>query len=235
MAGRNKEKAMTAAATMTGIEKARASAASKAKAAPKPKAAELAKAKLVDATREIMKETGLRSLQVRDVVARSGVTTGSLYYHFGGLDGLAAAVNSATLDELDKLVSSVAPPDGTVSPREVLVGLGVAYHRFARQNTNLWAALFELGMSEWAKPTTPDHVQEHMRLMVPIVVALRRLFPDESVDDCRRHASMLLSAIHGIVIMSLERRMLGVEAGKVDDEIRFLLRAFCDGAPAGGA
>lgn len=50
-------------------------------------------------------------------------------------------------------------------------------------------------MGGHAKPTAPGHVWKHMHLVVRIVVAPRRLFPDGSVEDCR--------------VKSLEQRMLG--------------------------
>jgi len=70
---------------------------------------------------------------VQSVTGASGVSLGSLYHHFGSLDGLCAALYSRCMGELlDSLAEAV------VRRRSAQVGvraLVVAYLRFARDRT----------------------------------------------------------------------------------------------------
>ncbi|NAS20420.1 TetR family transcriptional regulator [Herbidospora sp. NEAU-GS84] len=70
---------------------------------------------------------------LRAVTSRSGVSTGSLYHHFGSFDGLAAALYSECMDDLlTGLIEAVERAEGTEEGVRAIVR---AYLAFARDET----------------------------------------------------------------------------------------------------
>jgi AcrR family transcriptional regulator len=91
-----------------------------------------------DATRTRVLDAALRlhatesgSLSVHAIVAESGVSLGSLYHHFGSMEGVAAALYThCMIALLDELTAAIA---GTRSARRAIGAIVRAYLRFARR------------------------------------------------------------------------------------------------------
>jgi AcrR family transcriptional regulator len=104
--------------------------------------------RLLDAALELFDEHGFEGFTVHAVVAQSGISLGSLYHHFGSMDGLSAALYSrcmgrllddigAALDGAGEEKSLKTRPKG---PRALIVAIVRSYLAFtARERT---AAMF---------------------------------------------------------------------------------------------
>jgi AcrR family transcriptional regulator len=84
--------------------------------------------RLLDAALAVYAEDPER-LSVQAVISRSGVSLGSLYHHFGSLDGLAAALYARCMDEL--LGALVAALRRTRTARTGIHAVVAAYLDFA--------------------------------------------------------------------------------------------------------
>nr|WP_306228960.1 TetR-like C-terminal domain-containing protein [Aurantimonas sp. CSK15Z-1] len=187
------------------------------------------RSRIVEAARRQIEADGLAALKARALAEGLGMATGKIYSYFADLDAVVVAVNSQTLARLDATIVAALPDRNEAPPREVLVGLALAYHRFAVDNVHLWSALFERASVTMRAPTAGWHLDEHLRLMGYITGALQRLSPTMGEADAWRHARTLLAAVHGIVSTALAGFFVAVPRDQVADELAFLVTRVCDG------
>ena len=174
------------------------------------------KARLIEAARNRIILDGFAKLRARDVTQDAGCALGGLYTAFADLDELVLHVNSSTLAMIE---ASLTPAlAGKEDPVEQLRILARSYLKFARENRNLWAALFEHKLPDGV--AAPDwHLEKHMFLIQFIARPLARIQPDLKEEDLQVRALTLFSAVHGIVSISLEGRFVGIPATRLDGEV----------------
>jgi Tetracyclin repressor-like, C-terminal domain len=108
------------------------------------------------------------------------------------------------------------------------VRIAVAYCDFAAQNHELWRALFEHRMEqgrdipEWA-------ISEQMELFGHIYRPLAALFPTRAPAQLSVTARSLFSAVHGIVALGLEHKLIAVPIEALRSEVAIIVRAMADG------
>lgn len=185
---------------------------------------------LIEAAERTIVESGMNSLTARALAKEVGCAVGAIYNVFPDLDALVVAVNSRTLQKIDRAIAStVAPPDETMDAiQDFMVGLALTYARFAQEHTNLWLCLFELGMRA-SGPLPEWHQDEHLRLIERVVDGLRLLAPDAPHDRLRLLARALFSAVHGIVQLGLQERFVSVPHDELEEQIALVVRAVTTG------
>ncbi len=182
---------------------------------------------LIEAAEHAMAAKGLAGLKTRDLAEEIGIANGGVYNLVEDVDELILRVGSRTLARLDASLS-LAEIGGQTSPRETLVRIAVAYCDFAAENLELWRALFEHRMQpgkvvpEWA-------VSEQMELFRHIYKPLAALFPQRSPAQLGVTARSLFSAVHGMVALGLEQKLIAVPIEALRIEIATLVRAMIDG------
>ena len=170
---------------------------------------------------------GLGALKTRDLAREIGVANGAVYNLVADVDELILLVGSRTLARLDAALTeaeSVGPP----SPAETLVRIAVAYCDFAAENLELWRALFEHRMIP-GKPVPEWAVSEQMNLFRHIYAPLAALFPKRSPDELGVTARSLFSAVHGMVLLGLEQKLIAVPIEALRQEIATIVKAMVEG------
>ncbi|MFI9798506.1 TetR/AcrR family transcriptional regulator [Streptomyces sp. NPDC052302] len=105
---------------------------------PKQQRGEITAERLLDAALEAYVAEGLQGFTVKAVRERSGVSLGSLYHHFGSLDGLFTALADRWLGVLlGRMVTALTGDDDA---RGGIRALTEAYFDFIREHRD--AALF---------------------------------------------------------------------------------------------
>jgi AcrR family transcriptional regulator len=156
---------------------------------------DLLRHEILKAATELLLETGhARSVSIRSVAQRVGVTPPSIYLHFEDKDALLDAVCARYLALLDKEMEQVAA--GQPSTVDVLRAQGQAYVRFATQTPELYRLAT---MGEWRSGSHVDIALEssafkHMRASVQalMVGGIYR------TDDPTTIALELWCAMHGV-------------------------------------
>jgi AcrR family transcriptional regulator len=88
--------------------------------------------RLLDAVLRVYAESGEQGLTVSAVTRASGVSLGSLYHHFGSIDGLVLAAEQRWLGRLlDELLTALL---GAPSTREGIEAVVRAYLAFAQEH-----------------------------------------------------------------------------------------------------
>jgi len=106
---------------------------------------DLLREEILAAATELLLETGqAKSVSIRSVAQRVGVTQPSIYLHFADKYGLMDAVCARYFDKLDLEMQRVATEH--TAAVEALRAQGLAYIRFATENPELYRIAT---MSEW--------------------------------------------------------------------------------------
>jgi AcrR family transcriptional regulator len=182
---------------------------------------------LIEAAERRIAAGGLAGLKTRDLASDIGVANGAVYNLVDDVDELILRVGSRTLERLDAALTS-AEADGPASPRETLVRIAVAYCDFAAENLELWRALFEHRMAP-GKPVPEWAVSEQMNLFRHIYGPLAELFPKRAPNELGVTARSLFSAVHGMVLLGLEQKLIAVPIEALRAEIAGIVRAMVDG------
>ena len=170
---------------------------------------------------------GLTALKSRELAREIGCAVGAVYNLVDDMDELVLLVGSRTLRRLDAALTeaeSVGPP----SPTEKLVRIAVAYCDFAAENLELWRALFEHRMTP-GKPVPEWAVSEQMNLFRHIFAPLAALLPSRSEAELGVTARSLFSAVHGMVLLGLEQKLIAVPVEALRAEIAVITRAMVKG------
>src|SRR4051812_14019940 len=176
---------------------------------------------------------GLAGLKTRDLAREIGCANGAVYNLVADVDELILRVGSRTLLRLDQTLST-AESAGAPSPQETLVRIAIAYCDFAAENLELWRALFEHRMDP-DKPLPDWSIDDQMRLFGHVYQPLAALFPQRSREELGITARSLFSAVHGMVALGLEQKLVAVPLPALRKEIAGLVRAMIDGLIARAA
>lgn len=191
-------------------------------------------AALVDAAERRIAADGASGLKARDLAAELGIAVGGLYNLVADLDELALRVGSRTLARLGAALTAAAEPLPLRTADDAerrLVAIAHAYLHFARDNLRLWRTLFELRL-ERGLPLPEWAANDQLRLFGHIAAPLAVLMPHLDEDRRGLAARTLFAAVHGIVAIGLEERLIAVPATAQEAQIEWLVRATCHGIRA---
>jgi AcrR family transcriptional regulator len=160
---------------------------------------------ILEIARGIIATKGLRSLKVRDVAEAAGCSVGSVYNEFGDFDGVILTVNRETVQALTARLRGVPGQD----PVRQLYGLAETYLEFFAEHANLLRSLFEHRMED-DRPYPDDILQTVMDAFALMHPPLVRLLPDADDVKIALLSRTLFSAVHGIISLGLEERMVAV-------------------------
>lgn len=188
------------------------------------------RADLIQAAERTIAERGLAGLKTRDLAREIGCANGAVYNLVADVDELVLHVGSRTLLRLDEALSA-AEGAGDPSPQETLVRIAIAYCDFAAENLELWRAMFEHRMA--ADKALPEwSIDDQLQLFRHIYQPLATLLPKRGADELGITARSLFSAVHGMVALGLEQRLVAVPLPALRKEIAGLVRAMLDGLAA---
>ncbi|BEV11847.1 WHG domain-containing protein [Asticcacaulis sp. DW145] len=170
-------------------------------------------------------EEGVGALKARDLAADIGVALGGLYNIVADMDDLMLRLAQRTMGRLDAALEAGAVSAAAEQPAEVLEAIALAYYDFARQNLQLWRALFEMRLKN---PALPEwNIQAQLGLFRHMNAPMAALMPASSEAERVLVARTLFSAVHGIVAVGLEERLIAVPPQALAQQICWLVRAAC--------
>jgi AcrR family transcriptional regulator len=185
------------------------------------------RASLILAAERIINAGGLGGLRTRELAREIGCANGAVYNLVADMDELILLVGSRTLARLDTALTA-AEHNGPPLPAETLVRIAVSYCDFAAENTGLWRALFEHRMAP-GKPVPDWAIDEQMALFGHIYRPLAALFPKRTAAELGVTARSLFSAVHGMVTLGLEQKLIAVPLDALRAEIAIIVRAMVRG------
>jgi AcrR family transcriptional regulator len=185
--------------------------------------------RLIDAAERTIAGKGLPALKARDLAREAGCAVGAIYNVFEHLDELVLCVGSRTLAMLDAALEAARWPEGSTEEAVAeLVRLALAYLDFAAVHRVRWRALFEHRMSE-ARPLPEWFVEQQHALFAQVERPLTTLLPELDRDARRILARTLFSAVHGIVALGLEEKLVSLPLPDLRTQLAGTVRAIATG------
>ncbi len=175
---------------------------------------------ILEIARGIIAAKGLRSLKVRDVAEAAGCSVGSVYNEFGDFDGVILTVNRETVQALTMRLGGVSAED----PVRQLYGLAETYLDFFAEHANLLRSLFEHRMED-DRPYPDDILQMVMDAFALMHPPLVRVLPHADDVKIALLSRTLFSAVHGIISLGLEERMVAVPPQMLRQQVTQFLDA----------
>ena len=139
-----------------------------------------------------MAEAGFARFSSREVAKRIGYSVGTLYNVFGSYDRLIVAINTRTFDVWAAYLEARLAGN----PPDRIAALVDGYFSFARENMNIWMAIYDhrlpLGV-----PMPEDYARQRAGLTEIVVREVAAVLPPESRDIAPRLARSLVATVHG--------------------------------------
>ena len=187
--------------------------------------------RLINAAERTIAERGLAALKARDLAAEAGCAIGTIYNVFEHLDELVLAVGSRTLAMLDAALEAARSRGPYSSAEEAiadLVRLALAYLNFAARHQVRWRALFEHRIS--GAHSLPDgYVEQQRVLFAQVEGPLAMLLPGLDDEQRRVLARTLFCAVHGVVALGLEEKLVSLPLSDLRQQVVAIVRAIARG------
>lgn len=186
---------------------------------------------LIEEAEKRIASGGLSSLKMRDLASEIGVSLGAIYNLVEDMDELILRIASRTLAKLDAALND---PNATPFPNQcdALIDVAMRYRVFVENNLNLWRALFEHRMSS-EKPLPEWAADDQKYLFRHVTAPLKLLLPHADEREVQLMAQTLFSAVHGMIVLSLESKMTAVPIKALDAQIKKLITLVCKGLVEG--
>lgn len=140
----------------------------------------------------LMKEVGLARFSAREVAKRIGYSIGTIHNVFGSYDRLVSAINTRTFSLwAAHLRARLAAAGG-----DRIAALVAGYFDFARENINLWNAIYDHHLPEGFELPLADQDAraELTEIVIGEVARVLGRIPDEAVATFARS---LIATVHG--------------------------------------
>jgi AcrR family transcriptional regulator len=141
---------------------------------------------------QLMAETGFAGFSAREVARRIGYSVGTIYNLFDSLDHLLLAINTRTFALWTEFVRDRLNDAG----KDRIAVLVEAYFDFARQNTNLWMAIYDHRLPPGVQ-LPPEDAEIRRELMLTVIGELAALLPGRDDQNLERLARSLIATVHG--------------------------------------
>jgi AcrR family transcriptional regulator len=192
-------------------------------------AGEQLRTEIIDATTELLLETGhAKEVSIRSVSQRVGVTPPSIYLHFADKDALLDAVCGRYFEQLNEVMQQVVADQRTAVDR--LRAQGLAYFRFARQNPEL----YRIAVMAEGRPGSDTDVALNSSAFLHLRDSVQSLMDEGSypLGDATTVALELWTVVHGVSALFVSRPYLPF--GDPDEFADRLLGAACLGGMVRG-
>jgi AcrR family transcriptional regulator len=162
---------------------------------------------LVDEAIEVLAQSGLPALTLRELGRRLGVTHAAAYAHFPDKSALLEQVAHVGFGRLAARLQAVR--DGARDAEDALTAMGRAYVAFARESPNLYRLMF----ADEALAPGPEceMSEEGKRAFAILVDAVGAVAPGDETA-LRERAVAVWAMVHGLAMLEIDRRV----GGKLD-------------------
>lgn len=187
--------------------------------------------RLIEIAEAEVEKDGPDALRARRLAEQAGCAVGAIYNVFPDLNALVLSVNMRTFKRLEANITNCGDSlDENATPHEKLVAMADTYLDFATENLNLWRAMFQISLT--AEHDVPEwYLSELNGLFDLISLPIVELDPSASHEEIQLRTRTVFSGVHGVMLLSLERRISGIPQSELKRMIGFFLENFCAAAP----
>lgn len=153
--------------------------------------AELERMIILEGHRQLA-EVGFSRFSAREVAKRIGYSIGTVYNVFGTHDRLILAINTRTFRLWAEHLRTRLDASGGDRIRTLVEG----YFSFARENPNLWMAIYDHRLPpDVAMP--PEYDDQRRELTEIVAMEVAAALPEPRREEAPRLARSLIATVHG--------------------------------------
>ncbi len=200
----------------------------KTKLSPRQGARSEQRERLIGCAEAAIAADGLQGLRARELARCGGFSLGAIYNLVVDLDELTLLVGQRTMAKLDTALQRAEGQGGDPDVGAQLIAWARAYAGFATEHHELWRALFEFRM---ATPRDfPDwFATAQMQLFARLEARLAPLVPSLDAASLRARARALFAAVHGIVALGIQGKLVALPVEAVDAELVAFIETYVAG------
>ncbi|MRH91380.1 TetR family transcriptional regulator [Nocardia sp. SYP-A9097] len=178
---------------------------------------------LLRASLRLIETEGLTAVSLRRVAREAGVSPGAPYHHFTDRAALLAALSARGFEQLG--AQMISARDQAANPREALIGMGVGYVRFARDNPAYFRLMFRPELYEADKHPDASSAGDAAYAVLEAAIAEATstdALPSEDIDTL---AVALWSLAHGLASLTVDGKLelrsaqMGTTAAELSDRV----------------
>ena len=176
--------------------------------------------KLIGCAEAAIARHGLSGLRARDLAACAGCSVGGIYNLVADLDELMLLVSQRTMGKLEAVLAAAEGQAGDQGSDlgGQLLAWARAYAGFAAAHRELWRALFEFRMSS-PRDFPAWFAADQVKLFARLEAGLAPLLPDLDSAALGARARALFAAVHGIVSLGIEGKLVALPPEAIDTEL----------------
>jgi AcrR family transcriptional regulator len=161
---------------------------------------------LIQAGLELLAEGGVHELDLRKVARRAGVSHAAPYRHFADKQALIAAINEEGFHWLTERIQSTLH-DVSEEPVEQMLGIALAYVRFAQENPWLMREMFSGLTIEREMFASLNTASKRVYRLYAEVIKHGQERGKIVDGDPAALAGVLWSVLHGLAMLIIENQM----------------------------
>ena len=180
---------------------------------------------IVKATLDLVREQGASNVTARQIAHAVGYTPGMLYSVFENLQHIFLHVNVLSLDSL--FAQCTRAQKKAKGPENSIRAMGMAYLKFAENNTNQFHLMFQpMPLPNTVLPTElGNRIESLFELVEQDLIALD---PKASESAVKLGARSLWSGVHGAAALSLTNQLYSKEDKADQLVVNMLVSRFVD-------
>lgn len=178
--------------------------------------------RLLIATEQSLRETGASGLKARVIAQSAGCAVGSIYKSFSNLEAAADLVIADVFRRLAATLSQTVREQ--TEPHERAVSLAEAYLQFAREEGNLWLAIFEIP----AQAETPEGRERQKSLELVFAEATPTVAALVGPTNVDAVTQMIWASLHGLSHLEATGTLAGGDPSVSDALARRVVEAILD-------
>ena len=183
---------------------------------------------LINAALELVTEQDVRSLSLREVARRVGVSHTAPYRHFADKDALLATVAEEGFEMLTHSLQAAMPPL-TADPLQQLEAAGVAYVRYAIEHPSHYRVMFGAYAAEQeTHPSRAEASRQAFMVLVNVIVAGQSAGVIRAGEP-QQLAQAAWSLVHGLAMLLIDGQLPVTESRELDALSGFVVRVFVEG------
>jgi len=159
---------------------------------------------LLETAVEVVVESGLAALSLRELARRAGVSSAAPYRHFPDKEAVLRAVATQGFERFDKALARTAKQFEDASALEAVERLGVAYVRFAARQPNLFRFIFGPAAPAAGVDAELDEARRRAAGHLPRALARLQAEGVATSSSIEELTELAWALVHGVAVLNLD-------------------------------
>lgn len=172
----------------------------------------------------LIKTKGFDHLTARALAAHIGYSAGTIYNVYPDMEALKEDINFHTLGRLQAVC--IQSLEGASPGISKLRALANAYITFAQAEPRFWSLIFTGQRHDTKKERLPKEYRARLTELFELIERTIHDHGQVNIDNAPKMARLLWACLHGVTTLTLDGRLMLVDAEPSNDLINLLFNQF---------